>query len=383
MWRSVKIQPAHVTLALRVQAKAVEQHALPSASAIPGGDALAKVMQQYVRTQQAELDKGRKKRTLSYDLQTRVKEVGLSGLPHVLDWGVKMVITKVMDSVHLIGYQLVLTRVAEECGGARTAYYYDLLLRQKLAKELENGAAFVHGFLLNLDQDIFGDAKAKVESGAKLAGRLSGKSGHSLQSSPPAKATKQQESLMLESPLMLRGHQFNVAGVVPVRARRDGPKRTANKGKIARIANTPSQTTRGVPNAGEAAHHHRRQWTGGAPRMVWSRPSAELIRWIFLSDSDASSCMSGDNATFSHSSWDQRVHSDIDAVRSAIDALLADVERVVLMTPLDHLKWALALPVCREISRPPEMLRRAVHRGRAFGQSWFGSVSPEDSCFRV
>ena len=93
----------------------------------------------------------------------------------MLDWGVKMVITKVMDPVHLIGYQFVLTRVAEECGGARTAYNYDLLLPQKLAKELENGAASVHG-----------DAKAKVESSAKVAGRLSGKGGHSLQSSSPA-----------------------------------------------------------------------------------------------------------------------------------------------------------------------------------------------------
>ena len=272
-WRSVKVQPAHVALALRVQAKAVAQHAPPSASAIPGGDALAQVMQQYVQTQQAELDKGRKKDTLSYDLKARVKEVGLSGLPdlptedamirlesaskaahaqgrqyvgsaegedlqvnfrpswtrtpkldvlvgdgsleekirgaldarkqrsqqdrvdylsyanfqgHVLDWGVKMVVTKVLDPVHLIGYQLVLTRVAEECGGARTAYYYDLLLRQKLAKELENGAASVHGFLMNLDRVILGDAKAKVESSAKVAGRSSGKGGHGLQSSPPA-----------------------------------------------------------------------------------------------------------------------------------------------------------------------------------------------------
>ena len=42
------------------------------------------------------------------------------------------------------------------------------------------------------------------------------------------------------------------------------------------------KTTRGVPNAGEAAHYHRRQWTGGAPRMVWSRPSAGLIRWFFF-----------------------------------------------------------------------------------------------------
>ena len=252
-WRSVKVQPAHATLALRVQAKAVAQHAPPSASAIPGDDALAQVMQQYVQTQQTELDEGRKKGTLSYDLKARVKEVGLSGLPdlpsedamirlesasmaahaqgrqyvgsaearspsefrpswtrtppvdvlvgdgaleekirgafdarkqrsqqdrvdylsyanfqgHVLDWGVKMVVTKILDPVHLIGYKLILSRVAEEFGGARTAYYYNLLLRQKLAKELENGAASVYGFLMHLDRDILGDAKAKVESSAK------------------------------------------------------------------------------------------------------------------------------------------------------------------------------------------------------------------------
>ena len=47
----------------------------------------------------------------------------------------------------------------QRSAGARTAYYYDLLLRQKLAEELENGAASVHG-----------DAKAKVEGSAKVAG---------------------------------------------------------------------------------------------------------------------------------------------------------------------------------------------------------------------
>ena len=52
----------------------------------------------------------------------------------------------------------------------------------------------------------------------------------------------------------------------------------------------------------------------------------EINSLDFLSDDDASSCMSEDNTTFSsHSSCDQRVHSDVDAVRSAIDALLADV----------------------------------------------------------
>ena len=67
-WRSVKVEPAHATLALRVQAKAVVQHARPSASAVPGSDALAQVMQQYVQMQQTELDKGCKKGALSYDL---------------------------------------------------------------------------------------------------------------------------------------------------------------------------------------------------------------------------------------------------------------------------------------------------------------------------
>ena len=78
--------------------------------------------------------------------------------------------------------------------------------------------------------------------------------------------------------------------------------------------------------------------------------------------------MSEDNTTFSsHSSCDQRVHSVVDVVRRAIEALLADVVRVGVLTPLNHLERALALPLCMGISRPPEMLRRVVHRSRAFG----------------
>ena len=72
----------------------------------------------------------------------------------------------------------------------------------------------------------------------------------------------------------------------------------------------------------------------------------EINSLDFLSDDDASSCMSEDNTTFSsHSSCDQQVHSDVDAVRSAIDALLADVEHVGVMTPLDHLDWAFGVAV--------------------------------------
>ena len=94
------------------------------------------------------------------------------------------------------------------------------------------------------------------------------------------KAIRHQESLMLGDPLRLLGHQVNGVGVVPGHARQDGPTRTTNKRKTAGAAKPPSHTSRGVPDVGEAARHHRRQWTGGVTRMVWSRPSAKLIRWI-------------------------------------------------------------------------------------------------------
>ena len=233
-----------------------------------------------------------------------------------------MVITNVMDPVRLIGYQLVFDPCAEECGGARTAYYYGLLLRQKLAKELENGAASVHGFLLLLDRVFLGDAKEKVGSSAKIAGRFSGKGGHGSHYRPPAaEATRHQERLMLGIPLRLLGHQFNGVGVVPVHARQNGPTRTTNKKKKKKDgwgSKTPSQTMRGVPDVG-------------------------------------------------HSSCAQRVHSVVDVVRRAIEALFADVVRVGVLTPLNHLERALALPLCMGISRPPEMLRRVVHRSRAVG----------------
>ena len=182
------------------------------------------------------------------------------------------------------------------------------------------------------------------------------------------KATRQQESLKLGDPLRLLGHQVNGVGAVPVHARQDGPIRTTNKRRMTGVPRPPSHTSRGVPDVGEAPRQHRRQWTGGVHSDGLEPSEWEINSLDFLSDDDASSCMSEDNTPFSsHSSCDQQVHSDVDAVRSVIDALLADVEQVSVMTPLDHLDWALALPMCVGISRPPEMLRRAVHRSRAFG----------------
>ena len=269
-WKGVVIQPAHVSLALRLQKRSASA-AVPEApaalgSSAPGQDMLTQVMQQYVSTQQAVLDKERKRGTLSYDLKARVAEVGLDMLPdipsedamirleaasktalargrrnngsaegedlqgqfrpswsltpkldvvlgdgsfeekvrgaldarkslslhekvdfmgyanfqgHVLDWGVKMIVTKVITPAQLIAYQLVLARVAEEFGGVRTTYYYDLLLRLKLAKALENSSANVQEALCALDRDVLADAKSKVEVSAKLNGSAAGQAANS------------------------------------------------------------------------------------------------------------------------------------------------------------------------------------------------------------
>ena len=53
---------------------------------------------------------------------------------HVLHRGVKMVVRKILDHP-FVRYQLISSRVAEEIGGACTAYSYNFLLRQKLAKK--------------------------------------------------------------------------------------------------------------------------------------------------------------------------------------------------------------------------------------------------------
>ena len=90
---------------------------------------------------------------------------------HVLDWGIKMILTKVFEHVHLLAYQVTLARVAEEHGGTRIAFYYDLLLRLKVAKELESGVADVRGSLCSLDREVLADAKSKFEVKAKDLGR--------------------------------------------------------------------------------------------------------------------------------------------------------------------------------------------------------------------
>ena len=105
----------------------------------------------------------------------------------MLEWGLRCIITKVFEPVVLLGYQWQLSRIAAEHGGTRTAYFYDLALRQKAggrevvrapgrrlrsgwqaARALEQGAVSVDDLLTGLDWDVLRAAKAKAETKSRM-----------------------------------------------------------------------------------------------------------------------------------------------------------------------------------------------------------------------
>ena len=53
---------------------------------------------------------------------------------HVLDWCIKMVLLKQMEIIDVVNYLGVLAYVAQEFGGTKTAYWYEHLTREELAK---------------------------------------------------------------------------------------------------------------------------------------------------------------------------------------------------------------------------------------------------------
>jgi len=90
---------------------------------------------------------------------------------HVMDWGVKMIITKVITPVQLLSYISILVNISEEYGGTKTAYYYDLLARQHMAKTLHSGSTEVKDLFLKVDNEIVGKAQLKVKQRLEEQGR--------------------------------------------------------------------------------------------------------------------------------------------------------------------------------------------------------------------
>ncbi|CAK0877737.1 unnamed protein product [Prorocentrum cordatum] len=113
---------------------------------------------------------------------------------HILDWGVKMVLTNVITAAQLLAYQMVLTRVAEEYGGFRVCTHYDLLLRQKLARALEREENDqIEKLLGDLDRDVLADAKniaeKRVSEVARAANKVSQSSSSQQSQATPGKGT--------------------------------------------------------------------------------------------------------------------------------------------------------------------------------------------------
>ena len=111
--------------------------------------------------------------------RTMEERIGFMGfgnfLGHLHDWGVKMILTKVITPVQYMAYEMLLVRLSEERGGTRVVYYYDLLLRQKLARALEQGDDDqLDALLFKLDRDVLEDAKHKVSQRAEEVNRASG-----------------------------------------------------------------------------------------------------------------------------------------------------------------------------------------------------------------
>ena len=93
-------------------------------------------------------------------------------MSHVQDWGLKMILTKVITITQFFAYSLVLVRLTEEYGGTKTTYHYDLLLRRKLARALEQGETDqIDSLLCSVDREVLADAKIKAAQRAEESAR--------------------------------------------------------------------------------------------------------------------------------------------------------------------------------------------------------------------
>ncbi len=100
-----------------------------------------------------------------------------------MEWGLRCILSKVFDPVVLLGYMYQLARVSEEHGGVKArprsggpdaqgaargsprrvqvSYTYDLLLRQKVAKDLEHGDEDATASFTAVSWDILRAAKER------------------------------------------------------------------------------------------------------------------------------------------------------------------------------------------------------------------------------
>ena len=86
-----------------------------------------------------------------------------SFLGHLLEWGTKVMLLKGCTLLDLHGYIFNLTKIAEEKGGVRTAFQYDILNRMAMAKAVEDGEQDISKFFREIDRDTVKEAKDTIE----------------------------------------------------------------------------------------------------------------------------------------------------------------------------------------------------------------------------
>ncbi|CAK0911428.1 unnamed protein product [Prorocentrum cordatum] len=236
-WKSWKVSPAQIVLALKVQGARAKK-ASPGPSVPPEVahnnkelSGMAEAVKQFAELQSQALQKGKPK-GLSFKLQDRKLELGMQhfakdalpseevlakfeaagkiahdkGRPwvgllrerakqsaaakrnmawmdkvdyagfatfmgHLHEWGFKVILTKACSMADFLAHAHNIVRIAEEHGGVRTAYQYDVLQRRAMARALEEDVVDLASYFAKIDRENLADAKDKVNRSFAEAGR--------------------------------------------------------------------------------------------------------------------------------------------------------------------------------------------------------------------
>ena len=180
---------------------------------------------------------------------------------HVLDWGLKMVLTKALTVNQLLAYQLVLTRVAEEHGGLRVCTHYDLLLRKKLARALEDEETGQLDVLLcGLDRDVLADAKHTADKRTAETARAAEKTGQNASSAGgkgPGKSGPKGNAGYG------KGEEPTRRPRTPPRGRSRSPKHSGNGGAKGSHGNSKGSHGHGASSGWQGSSHNAqwKKWT--------------------------------------------------------------------------------------------------------------------------
>ena len=82
---------------------------------------------------------------------------------HLHEWGFKVILMKACSMADFFAYVHDIIRIAEENGGVRTAFQYDVLQRKAMAKALERDEPDLTQYLTKIDTDLLRTAKDKVD----------------------------------------------------------------------------------------------------------------------------------------------------------------------------------------------------------------------------